>query len=218
MDLLTLAKKIRFGNHSDAPTPVGTASKDASAERLSQYVKRTTAKGPTKNQWGGKDDPIDVSDYQEFAAALTGMAWILRDMGYDVHYMTSNGLSYDMSQIYLHPPMFNRSTGKIVALIASTTSKHFRITRGDGKLRVRSFPDYGRAIAPVRDNETAGTQPFNASTTKELVRVLKRQTRLNPGDADSIVKWGRIMKNGLYKPKGVVLAKNLLKNEFSKVK
>lgn len=219
MDLLTLARKLRTGGaNPNTPVSPSSGNKEAAADNLGQLVKRTSARSAVKNKWGGKDYPIDVNDYQEFVSALTGMGWILRDIGYDLCYLTTNGLTYDWSNIWSHAAQFNKTSGKIVAIVASSNGTHFRITRANGKLRIRNFKEYGRAIAPVHDGMTAGTSEMSKQALKEVIKVLMRQTRLDPDDADSIVKWGRLIKNGLYRPRTATLAKSYIRNEFQKAK
>jgi hypothetical protein len=78
VDIFTLQKK----NHEIANRFCGPPGTESSEDRINDLVKKVAAKKPIKNKYGGKDYPIDVSNYGQFVAALETLSWILKDLGY----------------------------------------------------------------------------------------------------------------------------------------
>jgi hypothetical protein len=211
MDIFTLQKK----NHEIANRFQMGASGTASGEdRINDLVKKVTASKPVKNKYGGKDYPIDVSNYGQFVAALETLSWILKDLGYDIQWLTRGGLVYKGDNYYSFPNLFDLKSSKIVAIVAIGTDKHYRISRDSKTLRIRRFDNMTRAIAPMQDGNTTGTKPVNASTARELVNILKGQSNLDPENSDSLRNWGRVIRSRT--PVGAGNLKSQLKTEFRK--
>ena len=216
MDLMTLSTKSKELDYrcSSINNP------EQEGERATDIVKQVKAKSAIKNRWGGKTHPIDIRNYLSFIGALQSLGWIFRDMGFDVKFLTRNGLLYDQSKMTQHGKLYSVETGKIAALILTTSGKegnyHYRITRDKIGLRIRRFETYGQAVAPVTDFNASGTKAFSVQTVKELVKIMNRQSTLMP-DEESLIKWGRSVQHGRIKPYGTAPFKNMMKNEFRKV-
>lgn len=214
MDIFTLQKKNHeFANRFHCGVAGGSGS-DASEDRINDLVKKVNASKPIKNKYGGKDYPIDVSNYGQFVAALETLSWILKDLGYDIHWLTRGGLVYKSDNYYSFPNLFDLKASKIVAIVAIGSDDHYRISRDSKTLRIRKFENMTRAIAPMRDGDTTGTKPVNSSTARELVSILKSQSGLNPENSDSLRNWARVIKTR--KPVGSANLKSQLKTEFRK--
>lgn len=214
MDIFTLQKKNHeFANRFQCGM-VGGSGSDASEDRINDLVKKVNASKPIKNKYGGKDYPIDVGNYGQFVAALETLSWILKDLGYDIHWLTRGGLVYKGDNYYSFPNLFDLKASKIVAIVAIGPDSHYRISRDTKTLRIRKFDNMTRAIAPMQDGNTTGTKPVNASTARELVNILKSQSGLDPDNADSLRNWGRVIKSR--KPIGAGNLKSQLKTEFRK--
>lgn len=218
MDLFTIQRRIKnLDNRLNVPTLVGGENNDAKVDRVNDLIKKVNAKKPVKNRWGGKDYPVDVSDYGQFVSTLQSLSWILRDMGYDAVWLTRGGLSYGSDNYYSYPNLFDKTGQKIVALVAiGKAGKCYRFTRDSKTLRIRSFDNSSRALAPCRDGDTAGTKPMNATVAKQLVQVMKTQSNLDPSDPNSLRRWGRSVQSKALKPIGGGPLKNQLKIEFKK--
>ena len=218
MDIMTLQRKNfelanRFG--SCVPSCDGDGAKE---DRINSLVKQTTIKKPTKNKWGSNDYPIDVGDYGQFLSSLQTLSWVLRDLNYDISYLTKGGLHYSGTDYLSYPGLFDRQGGKILALVAiGKDGRHYRFNRVNGQLRIRKYDNITRAIAPMRDNDTSGTRPISPQIAKEIVRVMKTQSILNPADPLSLRRWGRVVQNKSLKPVGAGVLKSLLKLQFRKV-
>lgn len=214
MDLFTIQSRLKGLNRSFGNASVGGGS-PAAGDRVKELLKKVNARKPFSNKWGGQDYPINVADYGQFLSTLQTLSWILGDMGYTIHYLTRSGLTYDRDQYLNHSNLFDRTQGHVVALVAvGKQGNHYRFTRDGKTLRIRSFNDVGRALAPTRDNDTAGTRPMGAGAVKEIVRFMARQSVLDPSKDEAIRKWGRVISN--MKPVTGGLIKNQLKLEFKK--
>jgi hypothetical protein len=227
MDILSLQKKnIALaggpGYHGDkygaVPMGVGGDGSEARADRINDVVKRVKANGPVTNKWGGKDYPIDIGDYGQFLSALQTISWVLRDGGYEIQYLTRNGLQYQSDTYYSYPNLFDVKSGKIVAMVASgKDGRYYRFSRDDKNLKIRRFDSLTRAIAPMRDGGEVGGKDLSASLVKEVVRVMKSQSRLDPKDGESLRRFGRIVQSKALKPVGAGMLKSQLKIQFTKV-
>jgi hypothetical protein len=220
MDLMTIQKRNYNLSNRVYPPPVtvNSGSSDAAEERLSDAVKRVNASKPFANRWGGKDYPVDINDYGQFLSTMQTLSWVLADIGYESHYLTTGGLTYSSTNYVMHPGLFDRSSGKIVAMVAvGKDGSCFRFSRGGGKLRVRKFTNLTRALAPLRGDDP-GSQPLTTQTIKEIVRLMRSQSLLNPADARSMQRWGKLVQSRALKPIGGGPLKNQLKIVFSKVK
>lgn len=211
MDIFTLQKKNHEIGLRNSPLSTGS---EASVDRINDLVKRVTAKKPIKSKYGGKDYPIDVGNYGQFVAALETLSWILKDLGYDIQWLTRGGLVYKSDNYYSFPNLFDLKASKIVAIVAIGVDSHYRISRDSKTLRIRKFDNMTRAIAPMQDGDTTGTKPVNSSTARELVSILKSQSGLNPENSDSLRNWARVIKTR--KPVGSANLKSQLKTEFRK--
>ena len=220
MDLLTIQRK-NFGWENRGGmygSPVGSNNSEEREDRINDIVKKVNATAPIKNRWGGKDYPVDVSDYGQFLSTLQTLSWVLRDVGYDVTYLTRNGLQYDGNSYLSYTNLFDQKQGRIVALIAiGKDGRHFRISHDANTLRIRKFDNVTRAIAPISSSGDTGSRPITASIVKEIVRVMKSQSNLNPKDENSLRRWGRIVQSKSLKPCGAGVLKGLLNLQFRKV-
>ena len=159
-----------------------------------------------------------MSDYGQFLASLQTLSWVLRDLGYDINYLTKGGLHYDNTDDLSYPGLFDRQQGKIVALVAiGKDGKHFRFTRGGGTLKVRKFDNVTRAIAPVADGGDPSAKVISPTLVKEIVRVMKTQSALDPKSDVALRRWGRIVQNKALKPCGAGILKSQLQLQFKKV-
>lgn len=220
MDLMTIQRKnLGFSNHYlSQGSPVGSNTGEEREDRINDIVKKVNATAPIKNKWGGKDYPVDVSDYGQFLSTLQTLSWVLRDVGYDITYLTRNGLQYDGNSYLSYSNLFDQRQGKIVALIAiGKAGKHFRISHDANTLRIRKFDNVTRAIAPISSSGDTGSRPMNAAIVKEIVRVMKTQSNLNPKDETSLRRFGRIVQSKSLKPCGAGVLKGLLNLQFRKV-
>lgn len=219
MDLLTLQRKnFDLSNRYGSPMAVPGSGSDDKADRISDLVTKTNLKGPKKNKWGGNDYPIDVSDYGQFLSSLQCLSWVLRDAGYDIVYLTKGGLHYSGTEYLAYSGLFDRQAGKISAIVAvGKDGRHYRFSRDGKQLRIRKFDNITRAIAPMRDGDTSGTKTISAQIAKEIVRVMKTQSILNPEDDKSLRRWGRIVQNKALRPVGAGILKSALKLQFKKV-
>jgi len=184
--------------------------------RLKDGAKRVGARKKCKNRWGGDDYPVDVSNYGQFITTLQSLAWILKDMNFDVKYLTQSGLVYDESEIILHRNLFNDRGAKVVALVATSRAGHYRFSRDSKTIRVRFFKDIGQAVAPMNDGVTTGTKPLSAQTAAELVSVMSGQSNLDPNSMESAIRFGKWIKMDSNKPITAVVAKAKLRMEFKK--
>jgi hypothetical protein len=142
----------------------------------------------------------------------------LGDIGYEAHYLTTGGLTYSGTNYVMHPGLFDRNSGKIVAMVAvGKDGSCVRFSRGGGKLRIRKFTSLTRALAPLRGDDP-GAQPLTTQTVKEIVRLMRSQSLLNPADARSMQRWGKLAQTRALKPIGGGPLKNQLKIVFAKVK
>lgn len=222
MDLLTIQRKNagfrdRFYYGATVGSPEGSAS-DEKAERINSIVKRVEAKSPIKNRWGGNDYPIDISDYGQFLSTLQTLSWVLRDLGYDISYLTKGGLHYQNADYLGYSGLFDLREGKILALVAvGRDGKHFRITRDGSSLRIRKFDNITRAIAPLGTAVDPGSKVMSPGLVKEVVRVMKTQSALDPKDPLALRRFGRIVQSKALKPVGAGMLKSQLKIQFTKV-
>lgn len=218
MDLMTIQRKNaglanRFG--LNYPQPVGGEDKE---ERINSLVKRVNAKEPVKNRWGGSDYPIDVADYGQFISALQTLSWVLRDTGFEIQYLSKGGLQYNSNDYYGHASLFDPTQSKIQALVAlGRDGKHYRITRDGTTLRIRRFDNVTRAIAPLTTTTDPGSKPISPGLVKEVVRVMKTQSALDPKDPTALRRFGRIVQSKALKPTGAGLLKSQLAIQFKKV-
>jgi len=195
MDLLSIQRKNfsmqnRWGSN---PYPEREGASEEKADRISQLVKRVDAKKPIKTKWGGKDYPVDIKDYGQFMSTLQTLSWVLRDVGYDISYLTRNGLQYGNGDYLNYPVLFDNKQSKVVALVAiGKDGRHYRFSRDGSSLRVRKFDNVTRAIAPMPSVGDPSSKPISADMVKEIVRVMKSQSMLNPGDEASLRRWGRV--------------------------
>jgi hypothetical protein len=219
MDLLTIQRKNQ-GLENRYPfavpcSPCGSEDKEA---RINDLVKKVDATKPFKNKWGGTDYPIDVSDYGQFLSTLQTLSWVLRDVGYDITYLTRNGLHYSNDNYLGYAPLFDTKQGKIVALVAvGKDGRHFRFSKDSSGLRVRKFDNVTRAIAPVSASGDSGSKAISTSLVKEIVRVMKTQSTLDPKDESSLRRWGRIVQGKSLKPCGAGMLKSMLNLQFRKM-
>jgi hypothetical protein len=220
MDLMTIQRK-NYGWADRAslyPSPVGSNNSEERAERIKDLVKKVNAKAPVKNRWGGQDYPIDVSDYGQYLSTLQTLSWVLRDVGYDASYLTRNGLHYSGSDYLGYSGLFDTKQGKIVALVAiGKDGRHFRFSRDASGLRVRKFDNVARAIAPLSSSGDSGSRPISDAMVKEIVRVMKTQSGLNPSDEQSLRRWGRVVQSKSLKPCGAGVLKSLLNLQFKRM-
>jgi hypothetical protein len=219
MDLLTIQRKNAGwdGRYPFAQAVPSGGGEDKEA-RINDIVKKVNASSPIKNRWGGTDYPIDVSDYGQFLSTLQCLSWVLRDVGYDITMLTRNGLHYHGSDYLGYNVLFDAKQGKIVALVAvGKDGRHFRFSRDGSGLRVRKFDNVTRAIAPMSASGDSGSKPISASIVKEIVRVMKSQSALNPKDETSLRRWGRIVQSKSLKPCGAGVLKSLLNLQFRKM-
>src|SRR5271157_5553549 len=183
MDLMTLQRKnYDLGKRSyGTPSGISGSSDDSQQDRINDLVRRTNLSKPKDTKWGGKEYPINVSEYGQFLSSLQTLAWVLRDVGFDVQYLTKGGLHYTNTEYLSYPGLFDPEAGKISALVAiGKEGKHYRFSRDGKELRVRKFDNLSRALSPMRDGDTAGTKPVSPAIAKEIVRVMKTQSILNP--------------------------------------
>lgn len=218
MDLMTIQRK-NAGLESRYPfNSVPVTAGDSKEERINDIIKKVKAKGPTKNRWGGTDYPIDISDYGQFLSTLQCLSWVLRDIGYDITYLTRNGLHYNGGDYLGYSNLFDKKQGKIVALVAiGKDSRHFRISHDASGLRIRKFDNVARAIAPLSSSGDSGSRPFSSAMASEVVRVMKTQSSLNPNDEQSLRRWGRIVQSKSLKPCGAGVLKSLLNLQFKRM-
>lgn len=219
MDLMTIQRKnAGWDNRYPSPATPGGSGDEEKAARINDIVKKVNATGPIKNRWGGTDYPIDVSDYGQFLSTLQCLSWVLRDVGYDITMLTRNGLHYHGSDYLGYNALFDAKQGKIVAMVAvGKDGRHFRFSRDENGLRVRKFDNVTRAIAPISSSGDNGSRPISPSIAKEIVRVMKSQSSLNPKDELSLRRWGRIVQSKSLKPCGAGVLKSLLNLQFRKM-
>ena len=220
MDLLSLQRK---NNELNRACPQRDVNPDEESERIMDLVKKVKSTKATKNRWGGQSYPINVTNYGEFVSALQTLSWILRDMGFQCKFLTRTGISYDKGEYHSHASLFDNKASKIVALVALSPAKkkdevkHFKIGRDQKSLRIRSYTDEGRALAPMSAGVFAGSQELGTTTVKEIVKVMQQHTNLDPENADSLRKFGRLVMNAGYQATGGSTLKSRMKMEFSKV-
>ena len=219
MDLLTLQRKSQDLGQRGFPMTASADGAEGKKDRILDLVKRVKATKPVKNRWGSKDQPINVEIYGEFLSALQTLSWVLKDMGFGCLFLTRNGISYDTTDYHTHSVLFDPKQAKIVALVALSKGKdlNFKIARDNKTLRIKRYTDEHRAVAPMPAGSFIGSKSLDASTVKELVEVMKRHTNLDPDDADSLKKFGRLMANEFYQPKGASVFQSKMKMEFRKV-
>src|SRR4051812_17114846 len=154
MDLLTIQRKnAGLQNrwpYSGLAYDAGASATDEKADRINTIVKKVAAKAPFKNRWGGNDYPIDISDYGQFLSTLQTLSWVLRDVGYDLTFLSKGGLHYRNTDYIGYSNLFDTKESKINALVAvGKEGKHYRIPRDGSSLRIRRFDNVTRAIAPL---------------------------------------------------------------------
>lgn len=217
MDLMTIQRKNIGWENRYVPSSVGGNGDDREA-RINDIVKKVNASGPVKNRWGGKDYPVDVADYGQFLSTLQCLSWVLRDIGYDMTYLTKSGLHYANNAYCSYSNLFDAKQSKVCALVAAgKDGRHFRFSRDGSGLRVRRFDNITRAIAPMAASGDSGSKPITASMVKEIVRVMKSQSALNPKDETSLRRWGRVVQSKSLKPCGAGVLKSLLNLQFRKM-
>ncbi len=221
MDLLTIQRKnAGLQNRSLYASNVygGGSGEEEKAERINTIVKKVNAKSPIKTKWGGLDYPIDISDYGQFLSTLQTLSWVLRDLGYDITYLSKNGLHYQNADYIGYSNLFDLKEGKIIALIAvGKEGKHYRISRDGSTLRIRKFDNVTRAIAPLGTAVDPGSKPMSPGLVKEVVRVMKTQSALDPKDPLALRRFGRIVQSKALKPVGAGMLKSQLAIQFKKV-
>ena len=220
MDLMTLQRKnLSMGSRYGMGVTVGGGNASEEKEdRINDLVKRTNSSKPTTNRWGGKDYPIDLSDYGQWMSTLQTLSWVLRDCGYEIHYLTRNGLHFTNTDYCSYPALFDTKQSKVIALVATgKDGRHFRFSHDGDGLRVRKFDNITRAIAPMAASADPNSKPCSASMVKEIVRVMKSQSLLDPKDPQSLRKWGRVVQNKALKPCGAGVLKGLLNLQFRKM-
>jgi hypothetical protein len=215
MDAMTLARRLQGFRRWDSPVSVQSSAGSDIADRLKDLTKRVNASKPVKNRWGGKDYPIDVADYGQFIGALQTLQWLLRDMGYEIHWLTSGGLLYSGHDYYNHSQIFDRQGAKVSALVAVGKDGYsFRVSRDGSTLRYRSFKDNGRALSPLRSGVDPGSRALSSGLAKEIVKIASAGSKVDPSDPKSLQRWGRIIGN--LKPVLATPLKAKVKMEFRK--
>lgn len=209
---LTKAANNRYNSQLYPTVTVGGSPE----ERLKDVQKRTTAKKPFKTMWGGTDYPVDVSIYGQFLSTLTTLAWILKDLGYEIRYLTQSGMIYDEREVTMHGHLYNENSSKIVALVAVSPEVCWRFSRDKKGLRLRKFQDQASAVAPLRDGNTSGTKPMDVGTIKEIVKFMSSRKELNPEDLDSVKNFGKFVRMDANKPRTAQPVKTRLRMEFRK--
>jgi len=221
MDILALQKKNNDLNSASGNVRKNS-SPDEERDRIMDLVKQVKSTKATKNKWGGQNYPINVSNYGEFVSALQTLSWILRDMGFQCKFLTRTGITYDKGEYHSHVSLFDGKASKIVALVALSPAKkegkHFKVGRDQNSLRIRSYTDEGRALAPMSAGVFSGSQALGDATVREIVKVMQQHTNLDPENTDSLRKFGRLVMNTGYKLMGGSALKTRMKMEFTKFK
>lgn len=209
MDPMSIVKN-RYSNRSFGVTPSGEAE-----SRLNDVVRQTKGK-KTKGTWGQDLYPVDVSNYSEFIGVLTTLGWIMRDLNYEVRYLTQSGMTYNDQEMPLHSHLYNESGTRIVALVAVGNTATYRFTRDSKGLRLRKFDDHAQAIAPMRDGNITGTKRIDPATMREITRFAKRQTDFDLTDDKDVRAYGKHVRLSANKPRIAQTAKTRLRMEFRK--
>jgi hypothetical protein len=222
MDLLTIQRKnAGFQNrwpYNGMAYATGESGSDEKADRINTIVKKVEAKGPIKNKWGGTDYPIDISDYGQFLSTLQTLSWVLRDLGYDITFLSKGGLHYQNADYIGYSNLFDLKESKILAIVAvGKQGKHYRISRDGSSLRIRRFDNVTRAIAPLGTTVDPGSKVMSPNLVKEIVRVMKTQSALDPKDPLALRRFGRIVQSKALKPVGAGVLKSQLAIQFKKV-
>lgn len=210
MDPMTIAR------NNITPTNRLPATGDTE-NRLSDLVKQTSGKkNPGKGVYDQPLYNIDVSRYSEFLGVLTTLSWIMRDMGYEIRYLTQSGMTYSDQELPLYNHLYTESGTRVVALVAIGNHVTYRFSRDRTGLRLRKFDDHSEAIAPMRDGNITGTKRMSPATVREIAKFAARRTDFDLTGPEGVRSFGRYVRLTANQPRTHQTARTRLRMEFRK--